>query len=175
MASKTTETISKKVRQAFEFQQKTDVWIGIGRTTAWDDEENAPDPSNAALALDEIVGLVKPASLQMVVPATDGEIEMFAQKFHALTPPYDIDTLIAAGARWVYVPAWLMYDQFPVVAYRQEGVYSGVVPAAGAPPGAVVLLPAQVDSYGQLEALTNREKIQRRVDQKELVEFIIEF
>ena len=173
MASKTTETISKKVRQAFEFQQKTDVWIGIGRTTAWDDEENAPDPSNAALALDEIVGLVKPASLQMVVPATDGEIEMFAQKFHALTPPYDIDTLIAAGARWVYVPAWLMYDQFPVVTYRQNGVYSGVEHTGE--PGAVILLPGQVTSYGQLEVITNHEKLQRRTDQKELVEFIIEF
>ncbi|OQC75302.1 MAG: hypothetical protein BWX44_00033 [Spirochaetes bacterium ADurb.Bin001] len=173
MAAKTTETISRRVRQAFEFQQKETVWIGIGRTTAWSNENEAPDPPITTLALDEIVGLVKPEPLKMVVPNTNGEIEMFAQKFTALTPPYDIDTLIAAGARWVYVAGWLMYDQFPVVAYRQEGVYSGVVHTGL--PGATVLLPAQVTSYGQLEAVTNREKIQRRADQKEFVEFIIEF
>lgn len=171
--SKTTETISKAVRQAFEFQQKGTVWIGIGRTTAWPNESIVPAPPITTLALDEIVGLVKPEPLKIVVPDASGEIEMFAQKFTALTPPYDIDTLIDAGARWVYVAGWLMYDQFPVAAYRQEGVYSGVVHTGL--PGATVLLPVDVTSYGQLEAVTNREKIQRRVDQKEFVEFIIEF
>jgi len=171
----TTETISKNVRQAFEFQQKTTVWIGIGRTSPWPNEENVPDPPRTTQAIGEILGLVKPLPLKMVVPADDGEIEMFAQKFHALPMPYDINTLITDGARWVYVSAWLMYDEFPVAAYRQEGVYSGVVPDASVPPGATILLPGQVASYGLLEAITNRRKIQRRADQKEFIEFILEF
>ena len=173
MSAKTTETISKNVRQAYEFQQKNTVWIGVGRTTAWPDENDPPEPPNTTQALDEIVGLVKPEPLRMVVPDPNGEIEMFAQKFTALAPPYSLNALIAAGARWVCVTGWMMYDQFPVVTYRQNGVYSGVEHTGE--PGAVILLPGQVTSYGQLEVITNHEKLQRRIDQKELVEFIIEF
>ncbi len=175
MNAQTTDTLDKHVRQAYEFFIKNDVWIAVGRSTPWPDEENPPAPAFTSAALDEIMGLVKPDPLKMAVPDPEGEIEMYAQRFRGLPLPTSLEDALDAGARWVYVAGWLMYDQFPVVTFRQEGVFSGVVLNEGVPPGATVLLPEQVQSYGILEAITNREKIERRDSQKNFVEFVIEF
>lgn len=172
--AKSTQTLVKSIRDAYKLVNEDDIWIGIGRTTAWPDENEPPDPEITTQDIAEIVGLVLPETIGTVIPDENGEIEFPGYNWHMLTPPYSLEEMIAQEARWVYISGWLMYDQFPVVTYRQECVYVDVVKAEGVLPGATVLLPAQVESYGTMLVFTNRKKVERSESKKEFVEFILE-
>lgn len=172
--AKTTQTIAKSVREAYNLVSQANIWIGIGKTSEWPDESDPPDPDIAAQNISEIVGLVKPDQVKIVVPDKSGAIEFPGSKWRMLIPPYNLNDLINQGARWVYVSGWLLYEQFPVVEYRQECVYADVIKAVGVPPGATVLLSGQVESYGTMLIYTNRVKVIRSESKKEFIEFIIE-
>lgn len=172
-----TSTMAKQVSDALSFVQKNTVWIGIGRTTAWTEENSPPAPSLTAMSVEEVVGLTLPEAKKLAVPDNvNGTITILGQKWRILEPPYDdLEELVDLGARYAYVAGWLMYDQFPVVTFRQEAVLVGVQLAEGVPPGSDVLLPAQVASYGYPVVITNRIPYQRKVEQKEFIEFMIEW
>jgi hypothetical protein len=171
MASYTASVIGSRIWQAVQLVQNGNVWIGIGRTTPWNDAETPPEPDPNATQLDELVALKKAETLTLVVPDSNGTIEHLGQKWS----PVVIDDARTKGARWVYVAAWLRYDEVPVVTYRQSGVFAGVQLAAGVDPGKFVLLPQEIGDLGYLMVLNNRSPIARAVDQKEFIEFVIEF
>jgi hypothetical protein len=85
---------------------------------------------------------------------------------------------VVEGARWVYVDSYLRYEQFPLVTYRQVGVYSMVQPANLDIMKSAAYSTEAVDEYtktGILEVVDNRKPTPREVDQKELLSLIIEF
>lgn len=85
---------------------------------------------------------------------------------------------IVEGARWVYIDTYLRYEQFPLVTYRQIGVYTYTLPV-----NLPTMLSAAYSSTSQneftttgyLEILDNRKPTPRDEDQKELLALIVEF
>jgi len=171
MASYTASVLSSRVWQAMQVVKNANVWIGIGRTAAWDEADAPPEPNPNATQLDELVALKKAETLTLIVPDPSGTIEHLGQKWG----PVSVEEARQKNARWVYVAAWLRYDELPIVTYRQTGVFVDVQMADGVPPGKLVLLPEEIADPGYLLVLNNRSPISRAADQKELVEFVIEF
>lgn len=80
------------------------------------------------------------------------------------------------AARWIYLEANLLYDQFPLpLDFRQVGWYSGLAALAGHE-GDDPLLPENRDmSTGILEVIDNRQVVNRSIDEYEKIKIIIEF
>lgn len=85
---------------------------------------------------------------------------------------------LVEGARWVYMDAYLRYDQFPLVTYRQIGIYSSVEPSNVDTMRSKAYSDTGENEYiraGILEVLDNRKPTPREIDQKEMLSLIIEF
>lgn len=80
-----------------------------------------------------------------------------------------------AGARKVFVEATFAYDELPVVAFRQIGVFSGLTRASGVASSKIALLPTEVASVGVIEVIENRPPVYRDPNEAETFGFLIEF
>lgn len=169
--SYTSSVINMRVWQALSLVLSANVWIGLGRTSIWGTPDKPPEIDPLATELNEFLAFKKAETLALVVPDNEGEIEHLGQNWRTVSP---VDAR-AENARHVYISAWLKYDELPVVTYRQTGVFVDVVLKETTPPGRLILLPNEVQDIGYLLALNNRTPVERAADQKELVEFIIEF
>ena len=171
MASYTASVIGMRIWQAVQAVLAANAWVGIGKNSVWGDGDAPPQVDSSTTALDGLVALKKAETLTLVVPDPNGTIEHLGQKWM----PVVVSDARAKQARWVYVAAWLRYGEVPIVTYRQTGAYLGVIRNVGVDTGKLTLLPSEVSDLGYLGAVNNRSPIPRAEDQKELVEFIIEF
>ena len=171
MASYTGSLINMRVWQALQVVEAANAWIGIGKNSAWNAEDTPEQIDPNATIISDLIALKKAETLTLVVPDEAGTIEHLGQKWATVAK----DDARAKKARWVYVAAWLRYDEVPVVTYRQTGVYLGTEMKPEVAPGKLVLLPTEIHDAGYLAVMNNRNPIPRAEDQKELVEFIIEF
>lgn len=171
MPSYTASVIGMRIWQAVQAVQAANAWVGIGKNGTWGDGDTPPQVDSTTIALDGLVALKRAETLTLVVPDVNGTIEHLGQKWM----PVIVGDARAKQARWVYVAAWLRYGEVPIVTYRQTGAFFGVTRNGGVDVGKLVLLPAEVADLGYLAAVNNRSPIPRAEDQKELVEFIIEF
>ena len=126
-------------------------WIGVGRRTAWSDENAPPDPDPTAVAIEEPIVYVRAAFVRLAKTVTIHEdVVHLGQKYAWVA---DADA-ITQGARWLYIKAELNpgLDGQPYHAFRQVGIFNNLVPATGhetddwlapangASPGAIVYL-----------------------------------
>ncbi len=164
-------TIGSKVRKATEFINLNNVFMGLGKSTPWEDDDNPPSPERLAKALIEPIGYKQVTTKVLVVPDTNGEFVTKDGKFRqvAFENAYD------ENACWVYVELDIDYAELPLGWYRQIGLFTGLTRAAGVEPGKVALLPTEVESAGILEVLDNRKPSSRLEDQRETISLVIEF
>ncbi|NRS15809.1 hypothetical protein HP398_05095 [Brevibacillus sp. HB1.4B] len=161
-----------KTYQAFKLFKDGNVFIAVGKTSPWNPEtpEKIPDVSYGQ-TITEIVALKRAEQVKFVTPDdTNGTIEQFGQKWRIIDEAEARDT----DCRWVYVQAWLRYDEFPICTYRQTGVYAGTVLVDGVPINLQVAKPEQVVDYGFLLTVTNQSPIAREVTHRENIEYILE-
>lgn len=64
-------TNSGHVSRAIDLYRKEGKYFSVGKTSAWTDESNPPDPSAETYKLDELVALKKVDNVQLVVPDND--------------------------------------------------------------------------------------------------------
>jgi len=165
-----TTTVNGHVNRANDFYNKT-VWFGIGRTTAWADENNPPAPDPTLTAVEEIIGYKKASEVSFIVPDEGGSVEFRGSTWTKVTQ----GNAFTSGARWIYVKAELLYTELPVdVSFREYGLFTNLVPASGYE-AATALLPANVSNTGVMELISFQTKITRQSSQKETLEIIIEF
>lgn len=169
------------VSRALDFYNKNDLYMGIGKTTAWDsiDEQGnevAPIPVNTD-ELQEVAGYKKVESKFLVRPAKEDELnnaEIVYQNTRWKIIPYD--KALNEGARWVYISTYLSYSDFPInLVYRQIATFSGLKPKDNIETGKFVLFPEEVEYSGIPEMLDNRSPVYREADQREKLSVIIEF
>lgn len=80
------------------------------------------------------------------------------------------------AARWVYLEANLMYDDFPLpLDFRQVGWYSGLEALAGHEADDPLLPENRDTATGVLEVIDNRQVVNRSADEYEKIKIIIEF
>ena len=166
-----TTTINGHVSRALDFFDRNDIYFSIGRPDPWEDESFPPAPTIAAQDLDNPIGFKKVETIYMVVPDAEGEIAYRDRRWKVVPA----DEAIAKGARWVYIDAYLRYDELPLSDYRQIGVYSRLVKQDGVSSGKMNLLPEEVKHRGILEVIDNRKRVSRQIDQKEALSLVIEF
>lgn len=166
-------TIKGHVSRAMDFYNKSSIYFCIGKTSAWIDEKNPPDPLNTD-DMTEPAGYKLIESKFMVMPDTTGTGEITYRDTRWKIVPYD--QALAKGARWVYVVSYIAYTEFDIdLVYRQIGVYTGLEKAEGVASGKTNLTPEEVKNPGILEVLDNRTPVYRELDQREKLSVIIEF
>ncbi|MFE1631040.1 hypothetical protein ACFLFF_30360 [Brevibacillus reuszeri] len=172
MASKTSDVKGMKTYQAVKLVKDGAVFIGVGKTTPWNENnpEKVPDVAYNQ-TISEFVALKRADQVSFILPDnTNGTIEQFGQKWRVVDEAEARDK----DCRWVYVQAWLRYDEFPICTYRQTGVYAGTVLAQGVPINKQVVAIDQIADIGFLLTLTNQSPIEREATHRESIEYIVE-
>jgi len=159
------------IRVLLQWKNQETFWFAVGRTqTPWDCETDPPVENINTTMLDEVGGLQKAETVSLCYPDPNGSVEFRGAKF-TLVPDefaYDYD------CRYLYCSTVLRFDEFPLVTFRQYGIYVGVVPTAGNETKKI-LLPSEVLSYGKLIGYVNIPPIIRNAGSKNLMEIVIEF
>lgn len=172
MPSKTSDVKGMKTYQTFNLFKDKNVFIAVGKTSPWNPEipEKVPDVSYGQ-TMTEIVALKRADQVRFVMPDdTNGTIIQLGQKWRLIE---EVEAR-AIDCRWLYVQAWLRYDEFPICNYRQTGVYAGTILVDGSPVNKQVVKPDEVKDMGFLLAVTNQSPLQREVTHRESIEYILE-
>lgn len=118
--------LGARIARAVDFAARTDVWVVMGKPTAWTGTDPLTDPPNQPVSdlvpplpnpsfttLEEPVAAVKVPALQLVVPDnTNGVIEAYGMNWRVITP----QDAAAEGCRWVLVNAGFNYNTVPTRA-----------------------------------------------------------
>lgn len=173
-------TIAGHVSRAILFQQMPYIYFGLGRTSPWDGEleaaENgedfsAPLPSVETTKFDELIGMKRVNVKALVVPDDEGSVVYRDRAWRRVSA----DEAITLGAHWVYLETSIYYDELPVSAYRQIGVFSMVKLKEGVPENKEILFPEDIEHQGILEVLDQRRVVTRNEDSRDTFSMIIEF
>lgn len=168
--SMTSSVTGMKTFQAVQMVRSNQIWIGIGKSTPWNEADEVPDVMGGT-TLQEPIGFKKAEKVQYVQPDENGTILQLGQKWKTITEEEAIQTL----TRWVYVAAWLNMDELPTVSYRQAAVITNLQFKPETPIGSLAVKADEVANPGYALVVNNRSPIQRTADQREFIEFIIEF
>lgn len=170
MASFTSDVKGLRTYEAIQLVKNGSVWIGVGKEQPWGAAETVP-PVVYQSTMQETIGYKRADLLTLVVPDDAGTIQQMNQNWRAVS----LEEGKALDARWVYVQAWLAYDEFPLKTFRQTGVWAGLQPKETVLVNQQVVKPEEVIDPGYLLVLNNRSPITREATQKESIDFIIEF
>jgi hypothetical protein len=146
--------------------------MAIGRTTVWDDEENPPDPSPTASAIEEPIVYVTPSQVSLCKVVSTGEDVTHLGTKYAFVADEDA---VDEGARFLY-----MLGRFdptsgqPYATFRQVALYSNLVPGTGHESDSW-LAPANVSDAGLLEYLDYDVSTIMTDTRLEVIEIMIEF
>ncbi len=145
-----------------DFLQHDDIWICLGRTTPWDNDDDPPQVSGETTAIEEPIIYKKITEKYYVkeVPG-NGDYYIEGRWFSIITEEEarasKADTLVLA----VTISDQDVSDN---VTFRQIGIYSRLVPASGHE-NDTILTPEHVSDPGWLEWYSNREPIQIQPNQ----------
>lgn len=116
------------VSRALDFFVKPNIYVGIGKSTPWNDEDTPPTPTSDITELEEIIGYKKVEATYLVIPdETNGTISYRDTKWSVVSQ----SEAMAKNAKYVYLETSIRYDELPLIAYRQIGLFSGLVPYKG--------------------------------------------
>lgn len=172
-----TATLNSHVYAALMLHEQRDsTYLAIGRTSAWTDEGNPPIATPEVNKLDEVIGYKKIRQFSLARPLREGESPE--------TAPYPVITYRSTswmlvprevayeeGARYLYLEAELLSDEFPLGMYRQVGVHFGLEPNKGITKQN--LLPEEVADTGTLHFYENRKPQNRTSNAHILEQFIV--
>jgi len=156
--------------QALHLVRKENVWIGIGKPTAWNETDTVPEVTGGTVLL-EPIGYKKAEKVRFVVPDPEGDIVQFEQRWKIVSEEAGKQSL----ARWVYVAAWIAGNELPAVSYRQSAIVTDMKLDPETPPGKLAVTADEVIDHGLALVVNNRSPIHRAEDQREFLEFIVEF
>jgi hypothetical protein len=148
-----------------------DLWICIGRTTPWPDENNPPIVSPDILDVEEPVIFKKADVKTFVVEDTTGEYIVQGVTYKAVSEEFARNNLVTT----ILIKATITdTDISDDVTFRQVGLYSKLVPTAGNE-GKTLLLPSEVEFTGYLEWVSNREPLHIQPNQYEVFYIVFNF
>jgi hypothetical protein len=154
MAQSQSTTYVDMVLRAIDFFQRTDIWVAIGRTTAWDDDLDPPT-ADMETGLDTPVVYVRPDDIQLLKPVPDdGDfVDDVGQHYEFVLE----EDAITEVARYVYIAAEFT-DQGgqPHSTFRQCAIVTNLVTANGYENEPWVA-PANVTDIGYVRWIANFE------------------
>lgn len=162
-------TTSSHVANALRFLAAPNLYMGIGRTTAWADDTNPPPEDPEQVALDEAVCYQPILTPKLLKQDIGGLIAWGGLMWTEVA----IQDAYTEGATYAYCEAAFEYDDAPLVTFRQVALFTGLTKAGGA--GSGILLPGEVTDPGVLEALDNRTPVVRAIDKIDTVTVVLSF
>jgi len=156
-------TLVSHIAAAIELQKRSSgAYMVFGKSTPWDNDNNPPTEVEDTEAISEIIGYKKVKQFSLARPLNPGETPIYPTVIYGnqtwvLIP---MAQAYAEKARWVYIEAELVPEDFPYGSFRQVGIHLDLVPQSGV--NKDNLLPSEVLSTGQLQFYENR-KPQNRV------------
>lgn len=162
--------------RAVDFVNNTNVWIGLGRTTAWDNEENPPTPLSSDTTLDEPVLYKQATAVIVEEDSSSGTILVYQGETLKKYSTVATSAAITAGVSSVYVTVTFFDTDFTAAAttYRQTGIFSSLIASAGYT-AETTLIPDEVAYPGVLEWKLNHEVITVQSAQVDLVQVVLTF
>jgi len=166
-------TLKNRVWRAYDFKQQSNLYLAIGRTTPWTDENNPDVPVASQTEVEELQFIKKIVSKYLIVPDSTGEIEVSGVIYRAILD----DDIYTDLPTMVYLVTNIYYNDFcpTSVTFRQIGVLSNPSGAGGVVLTGLSYLPASVVDQGILHYVNNRTPVTRSNVQTEQFGIIIAF
>lgn len=165
-------TYKGRARRALLHKQNSVYWVGIGRTTPWENEAAPPDPQPGLASLEEPIIYVKPTNVSLCRIVTSAEdVTHLGTKFAFVSD----DNAVEENARFLYIFA--RFDPTagqPYGDFRQIAVFSGLAPDEDHV-GDSWLSPANVTQEGLLEFIAHDIVTVMAPTRLEVVEIMLEF
>jgi len=173
------------VDSAMRFKGSPSLWICIGRTTPWEDENSPPDENDFEghpeylnmTTPEEPIALKRIDFAGLAVPDATGEIRYNTTRYSYVPDTEAVERL----ARWVYIRASLDYYErnsagsliIGTTTYRQATLLSGVVPKAPYRNESVLSV-EHVLSFGRIVLVTNFPPRDRDPKMRDVLQFVRE-
>lgn len=159
---------SGDVAQALDLKNQHVFWVGAGRTATWADEQNPPDEALTTTDIDTPQAFKK-ADVVSLAKIDGGGTITFEGQTYSLVADINAYTDVA---RYLYVKAEFRYDDFPLITFRQTGLYLDLTPNGGFESDDPILI-ANVSDNGILRYYRNHVARIRTIDTVDIVELII--
>jgi len=155
------------------------LFIGIGRTTAWDNDGNdnpetdpafdSPAENAAANSLEEPIGFQLCDVSHFLTEDEAGDFD-FGGTLYRIIDYADTRT---EKPQFLYIQATFLGDELPLSTFRQSALLGDLVRETGVSSSINSLLPSQVLDAGWLLLLDNFAPRTRSSSQKDVVSFLI--
>jgi hypothetical protein len=134
------------------FKAHSTPWVCLGRTTAWPDEDNPPDPTPGTEEIEEAIVFVKPGRFTLCKQVeSGGDVTVDGVKLAFV----DDANAYTENARFLFIETVFDTSIHPHANYRQKGVFTDLTPAAGHETDDW-LAPSDVSDRGVLEYLAHK-------------------
>ena len=166
-------TENAKVELAkFVVNQQQSMYLVLGKTSAWSNEQVPPEPIPNTTQLEEVVGYKRVSKAVLVRPTreTDTNKEKITFNNNSWTIINQEDA-IQEGAKWAYFESKIVGNELPLGTYRQVGISINVKPRSQKS----ALLPSEVEDTGTLLFYDNKQFQNRTNDVSNLERLIVEF
>ena len=170
MARETITTNGGLVTAAMLVKNRANMWVVLGKQTAWTDEEKPDSPSQGTSDIIEPLVAIKAQTSILCREVSSGDYELLSPNDRALVyseTGYVYLELVPdedayeKAAKMIYIDAvYAPLVGMPEADFRIYGTYSGLIPAAGYE-NAEWLSPINVDSYGLLINLSHGKVYQQ--------------
>lgn len=159
-----------RTQRALDFKSRTSIWLAIGQTSVWPDEENPPDEDLSQSTVDEVVGykLLTESWLVTVGSELTSTLEVDGVYYDKVA---DVDADTARPVN-LYMKFTIEPDELSLVTYRQVGIFVDLVPTEGNS-NKSVLLPSEVATTGRLVYLENSTAVERQAETRHVFETVL--
>jgi hypothetical protein len=154
-------TVATRVAQAYIArnlaQQQATMYIGLGKSSSWNDENNVPASDYNATALDEPIAYTKAQKVFLCKPVLDpkeGNLIVGGVSYKTVSLDADIDP----SACYLYATTDFSYaDLQKEIQFRQVGLFVNFIPKANVT--SIIVTPAQVDKLGTMLSIQNSKLV----------------
>lgn len=162
-------TKDSRTQRTLDFYGKN-LYMGFGRTTAWDDEAYPDPPDELQSTIEELIFISKINTKQFVISG-GSEITFKDTNWTSVLQA----NIFTQNVINLYLTVLIDYDNYPIVGYRQIGILENPIEVGGEICDQDIYTAAQIQNQGILHYLDNRLLTNRNPAQKENVSIILEF
>lgn len=139
------------------YNKSSTMYIGLGKSTPWNDDNNVPDNSDDAVSLDEPIAYTKAQKVYLCKLATtsgEGTIAFGGNYYSIVTDTTRLDS----NAKYVYASAEFSFESMKKdTQFRQVGLFIDFVPNDGVE--SKIVLPSQVAKLGTMLSISNNKLV----------------
>lgn len=164
-------TYNACVHRALLYKNNNTFWIGLGRTSPWDNEYVPPAPEPTRIEIEEPIFFVATEFVSLVREVqSNSDIVVKGQRYAYVN---DADAY-TEQARFLYLRTrFTFFGENILYTYRQLGVVCNILPYPQYQ-NSTILFPNNINNFGRLDYLENRFPVQILGNKEEIIHIILE-